>query len=332
MSTFKLIAGDVFSDEWQASKSKNFQYSTEERALIELLADKVEGYYVIQCKGNWDKVGGQRDVEGDDGAYQIKLYKEFEKNQGVYPYFFVTRERTVSYSNCIEEVPFSEKEDFSLFLLFKLRNLSLYKLIDWLEGLHNEYGEAFFSFLELHLDEYEVFYEEKHLKNINKWKKGITNQTSNLSSGTNFQNSNNVSLSIKQPKEEIRPVELTLKLKEGVITILVNILKPYFHKEVSSSDIENVLRGNVPSEKLYFETSGNRLIWFFRELHEKRMILSPKHVTNKLICDSFLFLNNKTKSITPFNKLTVHDALTKNGRKVSKANRIDLSSLVQNFY
>ncbi|HCN48169.1 MAG TPA: hypothetical protein DIT10_03615 [Chryseobacterium sp.] len=69
-----------------------------------------------------------------------------------------------------------------------------------------------------------------------------------------------------------------------------------FILERSKKNFSKLINGENISESIKFSCPANSVITFFREMHDKRVIISSKAVSKQIIHTNFLFENQKSKA------------------------------------
>lgn len=69
-----------------------------------------------------------------------------------------------------------------------------------------------------------------------------------------------------------------------------------FILESSKKNFSKLINGENISEGIKFSCPANSVITFFREMHDKRVIISSKAISKQIIHNNFLFENQKSKA------------------------------------
>lgn len=105
----------------------------------------------------------------------------------------------------------------------------------------------------------------------------------------------------------------------NILDSLVKGLNQYF---VGFKDeLTMILKGQKINQKLYFESTGNKLTDVFYRLHEEGKILNEKKITSQWICDNFENNNQKTGK-SPYKFDVVYKQLTDKSGGINKKKRI----------
>ncbi len=333
MDNYELVAADVFQDEFDSDRTGK-DYTEAEKAALNKLANLVETYYMLNRIPNPIVPGPMHpDYIENQILYHSKLRENFEKGGGHYPYFFYTSSSVFSFVVCYECIAdIEDAEAYSLFLAFKLRNLSLHKLKRWLDGLLEKHSNKFLDLLEIHVEEYDYMYDVKWLQFIKDWMNQSSNQIrTSINPSLEEKSDETEAIAAKQVFEEQKETitEEPFNMDRSIVDGLVAILQPYF----SEDDIillPKVLKGE-PLElgrKLLFKTSGNRFVEVFRQLYEVNKILCQKLTTCRFLNRNFQFYKSNQKTISDFKIRTVSDILSGKKNPLPKSKRIDLSPIL----
>lgn len=167
---FELIPAKIFKAEREASQSHKL-YSDEEKKAFHTMAQSIEDH----C---WDNIEEYTEellpLDLDELSTQENLYldlkENFDKKGGMFPPFFCLN-RWIFYYDSIRSyrVDFEDTDVYSLFLGFKLRNLSLHGVKEWLDNLLLKHGINFCEFLEVHLQQFSYMYETSYLNFLKNW-------------------------------------------------------------------------------------------------------------------------------------------------------------------
>lgn len=184
---FALRADNIFRYEENLWHERDGDYTKEERKAVLELSEMIKEFY-------WENHIKEKDLSPHPASdeeyirgqhnYLMKLDKQAVKDEN-FPvsYFFIGREQVISYNICHEYTPdFADKDAFSLFLAFKLRHISRYKIHACLDYYQELIGEEFLSFYNYSFDEYKYLFDEQKIKVITDWlkaKKSIPEQNQN---------------------------------------------------------------------------------------------------------------------------------------------------------
>jgi hypothetical protein len=170
MEKFELIASEVFSDEYDAFKERDWKNEPDVAKEIKNMLDSIEEI-VYENHEKYKELLFPMDFESFHSQSEsiFKTHEKFEKELTPIPFYFTPfKDKIMSYLDCHEAVEYNKKDRFNLFLAFKLRNGSMFEIQGWLDQLLEE-NEDFLDFLKKNLKRYSFLYSPINLELIEEW-------------------------------------------------------------------------------------------------------------------------------------------------------------------
>ncbi len=167
---------------WSDSEDKKIKFITDTRVPLkgnEIYVNSHTEERICSKTGDWcDKVvfTGKKRHKVDLAAAKRDFLREeiridYDKTKFPLVSFFCTDFDFFNYFVCYDyEIAFTQKKEFGLFLMFKLRNTSSTEINYWLDYFHERKGDVFVRFLKKVVKQFDYLIKEEAIKSeINNW-------------------------------------------------------------------------------------------------------------------------------------------------------------------
>ena len=285
-------------------------YTDKQLKLVEKMLGRVQ-YMVSEKHSPYVTSLSDKEYFENQLAFYQKTIEQLTKDRRYPAYnFFIQGNAAFKYEKA-ENGYIIEQDDseFVLFFTFKLRNIPLVEIKQFLDYHQQKHNGDFFHFLKTVLIQYPELIDEKTEEQIRNSIDILKNANSSKKLKPASQNVDSRKISINRT----------------VIEQLHSILIPYFSEE-DGDKLLLVLEGKEIDSKLNFNGSANKLSYVFQELKKHYFVNNSVAHINRWIVASFTYKNRNLKDYTPFNIEYLKKTFQKS-KQISKVNRINLKPI-----